>query len=171
MISHRYWTLRFGQDHRAIGRTLTIGPTVFTIVGVAASGFLGETVGEAPDIWTALTADAGRPADVWTGHSTTWLRLIARRRPGISLDDTRAALEPIFTTITHEIAAATKIASFRNQALQSRLGIDEASRGYSAVREQLGGPLYVLMAVVWACPADRLRERATSFWRAPPFAA
>ena len=149
VISHRFWTRRFGQDHRAIGRTVTIGPTVFTVAGVAAPGFLGETVGEAPDIWTPLTADAGvRPADVWTGHSTTWLRLVARRRPGISIDDTRGALEPIFTTITHEIAAATKIASFRNQALQSRLGIDEGSRGYSAVRERLGGPLYVLMAVV-----------------------
>ena len=137
VISHRYWTRRFGQDHRAIGRIVTIGPTVFTIAGVAAPGFLGETVGEAPDIWTPLTADAGRPADVWTGHSTTWLRLVARRRPGVTIDETRAALEPIFTTITHEIAAATKIASFRDEALQSRLGIDEGSRGYSPVRERL----------------------------------
>jgi predicted permease len=148
VISHRYWTRRFGQDHRAIGRTVTIGPTVFTIAGVAAPGFLGETVGEAPDLWTPLTAEAGRPADVWRGHSTTWLRLIARRRPGVTIDDARAALEPVFTTITHEMAAATKIASFRNQALQSRLGIDEASRGYAPVRERLGGPLYALMAVV-----------------------
>jgi predicted permease len=148
VISHRYWTRRFGQDHRAIGRTVTIGPTVFTIAGVAAPGFLGETVGEAPDVWTPLTADVGRPADVWTGHSTTWLRLVARRRPSTTVDDAHAALEPIFTTITHETAAATKIASFRNQALQSRLGIDEGSRGYSPVRERLGGPLYVLMAVV-----------------------
>src|SRR5688572_2081387 len=60
VISHRYWTRRFGQDPRAIGRTVTIGPTVFTIAGVAAPGFLGETVGEVPDIWTPLTADAGR---------------------------------------------------------------------------------------------------------------
>ena len=148
VISHRYWTRRFGQDPRAIGRSVTIGPTVFTITGVAAPGFLGETVGEAPDIFTPLTADAGRPADVWTGHSTTWLRLVARRRPGVTIDDARAALEPVFTTITHEMAAATKIASFRNEALQSRLGIDEGSRGYSPVRERIGGPLYVLMAVV-----------------------
>ena len=148
VISHRYWTRRFGQDHRAIGRTVTIGPTVFTITGVAAPAFLGETVGEAPDIWTPLTADATRPASVWTGHSTTWLLLVARQRPGVTVDDTRAALEPIFTTITHEIAAATKIASVRNQALQSRLGIDEGSRGFSPVRERLGGPMSVLMVVV-----------------------
>jgi predicted permease len=148
VISHRYWTRRFGQDHRAIGRTVTIGPTVFTIAGVAAPGFLGETVGEAPDIWTPLTADVGRPADVWTGHSTTWLRLFGRRRPTTTVDDARAALEPIFTTMTHEMAAATKIASFRNQALQSRLGIEEGSRGFSPVRERLGDPLYVLMAIV-----------------------
>jgi predicted permease len=148
VISHRFWTLRYGQDPRAIGRTITIGPTVFTVAGVAPAGFAGETVGEAPDVWTPLTADTGRPADVWSGHSTTWLRLIARRRPGVTLDQTRAAFDPIFTNITHEMAASTKIASFRDHALQSRLGIDEAHRGYSPVRERLAAPLYLLMAVV-----------------------
>ena len=148
VISHRYWTRRFGQDPRAIGRTMTIGPTVFTIAGVAPAGFLGETVGEAPDIFTPLTVQPEAPSFLWTGHSTTWLRLIARQRPGITVEQTKAALEPIFTDITREIAAATKIASFRNQALQSRLGVDEASRGYSPVRERLADPLYVLMAVV-----------------------
>jgi predicted permease len=148
ILSHQYWTRRFGQDVRAIGRTVTIGTTVFTIVGVAAPRFVGETVGEAPDVFTPLTIQPDAPPFVWKGHSTTWLRLMARPRAGKTRDEINAALAPVFTTITREMAAETKIASVRNQALQSRLGIHEASRGLSPVRENLSAPLSVLMAVV-----------------------
>jgi predicted permease len=59
-----------------------------------------------------------------------------------------AALEPVFTAITREIASETKIASFRDQALQSRLVIEDGSRGMSPVRANLAAPLYLLTGVV-----------------------
>ena len=148
VLSHRYFVRRFGQDERAIGRTITIGPTVFTIVGIAAPGFLGETIGETPDIWTPLTIQPDAPPYLWTGHSTTWLRVLARRESGMTLDETRAALEPIFAGIVRERAAVEKIASFREQALQSKLGIEDSGHGISPVRDNLSAPLYVLMALV-----------------------
>ena len=148
VLSHRYFVRRFGRDERAIGRTITIGSTVFTIVGAAAPGFLGETVGETPDIWIPLTIQPDAPSHLWTGHSTTWLRLLARRQAGVTLDETRAALEPIFAGIVRERAAVEKIASFRDQALQSKLGIEESGRGISPVRDNLSAPLCALMALV-----------------------
>ena len=148
VLGHRYWTRRFGQDAGAMGRTITIAATVFTIVGVAAPEFRSETVGELPDVWTPLTIQPDAPAYLWIGHSTTWLRIIARRRPAITLDETRAAFEPAFAAIVRERAAAEKIASFREHALQSMLGLDDGSRGLSPVRDNLSGPLYLLMAVV-----------------------
>lgn len=147
VVSHRYWTRRFGQDHRAIGRTLTIGPTVFTIVGVAAPGFFGETVGEAPDVWTPLTIQPGAPA-LWSGHSTTWLRVLARRKADVTVEQARAELDSIFANIRRENAAALSDRGFREQALKAQLTVEDGSRGLSPVRERLSGPLYILMAVV-----------------------
>ena len=148
VLSHHYWSQRFGQDHRAIGRTIAIGATVFTIVGVAAAGFTGETVGETPDIFTPLTIQPEAPPFLWKGHSTTWLRLVGRSRIGRSMEEVHAALEPPFTAITRDIAAETKIASFRDQALRRRLVVEDGSRGLSPVRENLSTPLYLLMTVV-----------------------
>ncbi len=159
VLSYRYWARRFGQDGRAMGRTITIAATVFTIVGVAATDFRSETVGELPDVWTPLTIQPDAPTYLWTGHSTTWLRVIARRRPGITLDETRAALEPVFAAIVRERAAVEKIASSRDQALQSTLGLEDSSRGLSpSTRQPVRAPLSP-HGRRRARPSDRLRQR------------
>ena len=43
-ISHAYWARRFQKDPSAIGRTLSVNGTAFTIIGVAQEGFDGEIV-------------------------------------------------------------------------------------------------------------------------------
>src|SRR5215203_2522831 len=76
VLSHAYWTRRFGGDPSVIGRTFRLRAQPFTIVGVAPSGFSGETNGEAPDMWLPMTAQPDAPEWLWKGHSTTWLGLI-----------------------------------------------------------------------------------------------
>ena len=55
VVSHRYWQERLGRDPNVAGRTIRISATPITIVGVAPSGFFGEEVGVAPDLWIPLT--------------------------------------------------------------------------------------------------------------------
>ena len=45
VISHGYWTRRFGMDAAAVGRTIHLSQTPFTIVGVAPREFFGLEVG------------------------------------------------------------------------------------------------------------------------------
>ncbi len=148
IISHGYWQRRFGRDPGVIGRTFTFKGTVFTIVGVAAAEFFGETVGEAPDVWTPVTVQPMAPSWLWNGHGVTWLRIVARRNPEITLAQARANLEPIFERMQHEIAARMKESRFRQQVLAMRLELDDGSRGISQLRERFSLPLRILMAVV-----------------------
>ena len=148
VLSDAYWTRRFGRDPAVIGRSFRLKGTAFTIVGVAPRGFSGESPGETLDLWMPLTAQPGAPAWLWHGHSTTWLRLLARRRSGVTLAQAGAALEAVYARIRDDIAAGTDSSEFRASVLESRLAVSEASRGASRLRDNLSGPLLLLMAIV-----------------------
>ncbi|HEY7510973.1 MAG TPA: ABC transporter permease, partial [Vicinamibacteria bacterium] len=147
VISERYWTRRFGRSPAVVGRTFRLRSRSFAIVGVTPRGFTGDSAGESVDLWLPLSAQPGTPAWVWAGHSTTWLRIVARLRPGVTLADARAGLEPVYARIREEVAAGTDSAEFRAGVLGSGLAVSEASRGASRLRENLSAPLLVLMAI------------------------
>ena len=148
VFSDAYWARRFGRDPRVIGRGFRLRGATFSIVGVAPRGFSGESAGEAVDIWLPLSAQPGAPPWLWSGHSTTWLRVLGRRRSGISLAQARAGLEPVYERIRDDIAAGTESPEFRRTVLDSRLLVSESSRGSSRVRDIFATPLFVLTAIV-----------------------
>jgi predicted permease len=148
VVSDAYWTRRLGRDPTVIGRSFRLKATTFIIVGIAPPGFSGDSAGEAVDLWMPLSAQPGAPAWLWSGHSTTWLRIVARRRAGVSLAQARAGLEPVYERIRDDIAAGTDSSEFRQSVLGSRLAVSEASRGSSRLRDNLSAPLLVLMAIV-----------------------
>jgi predicted permease len=148
VLSDAYWTRRLGRDPSVIGRSFRLRTAAVTIVGVAPRGFFGETMGEGVDIWMPLSAQPGAPAWLWSGHSTTWLRILARRQPGITLAQARAGLEPVYQRIRAEIAGDTDSPDFRKSTLESRLAVSEASGGSSRLRDNLSEPLLILMGIV-----------------------
>ena len=148
VLSDSFWARRFGRDRSVIGRSFRFRATRFTIVGVAPRGFFGETGGEAPDIWMPLTTQPGAPPHLWEGHSTTWLALLARLRPGVTLVEAQATLDPVYGRIRDEVARGTDSAEFRSSVLESRLAVSEASGGSSRLRGPLSTPLLLLMGIV-----------------------
>ena len=148
ILSEAFWTSRFGRDPAVIGRSFRLRSATFTIVGVARRGFSGESPGEAVDVWMPIESLPGAPAWLWTGHSTTWLRILARLRPETSIERARAALEPSYQRLRTEIASGAEGREYRASVLESRLLVTPASRGSSPLRHNLTAPLVVLMAVV-----------------------
>jgi predicted permease len=148
VLSDTYWTRRFGRDPAVIGRSVRLRAAAFTIVGVAPHGFFGETSGESPDLWVPLTAQPGAPSYLWTGHGTTWLRILVRRRPGLTLAQTRAGLDPVYGRIRNEIVAGETNPQFRTRLLDSRLDVSEGRGGSSVLRDHLSVPLLILMGIV-----------------------
>jgi predicted permease len=148
VVSDAYWARRLGRDPAAIGRSFRLRAKAFRIVGVAPRAFSGDSAGEAVDIWMPLSSQPGAPPWVWQGHSTTWLRILGRRRSGIELAQARAGLEPVYARVRDDIAAGTDSPEFRRSVLESRLMVSEASRGSSRLRDNFSTPLLVLMAIV-----------------------
>ena len=148
VLSDAYWARRFGRDPTVIGRGFRLRGATFNIIGVAPRGFSGESAGEAVDIWMPLSAQPGAPSWLWRGHSTTWLRILGRRRPAVSFAQARAGLEPVYERVRDEIAASEKSPEFRRSVLDSRLLVSESSRGSSRVRDNFATPLLVLTAIV-----------------------
>lgn len=148
VLSDAYWTRRFGRDPSVIGRTFRFKATRFAVVGVAPRGFFGDTAGESPDLWVPLTSQPGAPSWLWTGHSTTWLAVLGRLRPGVTFAQARAGLETVYARIRDDVASGTESRAFRESVLASRLLVERASSGSSRLRRPLTAPLAILMAVV-----------------------
>lgn len=56
VISHRFWTRRFGSSPSTLGKTIVVNGTPLTIVGVAPPEFFGVIIGNAPDIFIPSAA-------------------------------------------------------------------------------------------------------------------
>ncbi|MEP6574682.1 MAG: ABC transporter permease, partial [Gemmatimonadota bacterium] len=90
MLGDVFWKRRYNADPRVLGKVLDIDGQPYTIVGVGPSGFHGLS-GRA-DFWLPILS---RPADdvnqAWM-HSFT---LIARRKPGVTVQQSDAAVQQL----------------------------------------------------------------------------
>ena len=57
VASYGWWRDRLGGDASVSGKTISIGPATYTIVGVAAPGFSGVSVGQSPNLWIPLSME------------------------------------------------------------------------------------------------------------------
>jgi predicted permease len=154
VISHRLWTSRFGADPAAIGRSLTLNGTPFTIIGVAPPSFFGTSVGEMVDIWIPLAAVPavqnplpGRPP-LRTDVDAGWLTVMGRLKPGVTQEAARRDLDVAYSRFLRHTFGAP--GAQRPDLVSQRLDIGEGSRGVSVMRDELGGALVVLMVLVGA---------------------
>lgn len=76
VLSHDYWTRRFGQDPNVIGRTFRMGTDLYEIVGVCEKRFTGTEPGTMVDVFVPTMMNASvRRTD------STWLRPLIRIEP------------------------------------------------------------------------------------------
>jgi putative ABC transport system permease protein len=92
VVSHRLWEQRFGGDPRTVGRTVRVDGREVQIVGVMPNGFSFPY--EGIDIWTP---SGWKPE--WREQEffrrAHWLRVIARLRPGATLEQASAQLQAV----------------------------------------------------------------------------
>ncbi|HKZ02263.1 MAG TPA: ABC transporter permease [Pyrinomonadaceae bacterium] len=107
VLSFGGWQRYFGGDKQVIGRTLALSGTAYTVVGVLPPNFQFAPRGSA-DIWVPLV-----PTETQLSRRFMhWVNVIARLKPGITLDQAQAGMQPIAQHIASEYAdshAGTKI--------------------------------------------------------------
>ena len=179
VISYDFWQRRFGALRQAqgvpslsrdgaadaIGRSLTIEHIPFTIVGVMPPDFFGPDVGRAFDVIIPIGAEPlvkGR--ETWLdGRSTWWLTVMARLKPGQTLDAATTAMR----VVQPQIKEATDPGW--EGYLKDPFTMIPGAGGDSALRRRYERPLVIVMIIVAlvlviACAniANLLLARATA---------
>lgn len=105
VLSYGYWQRQFGGDPQIVGRTVTVGTTPVTVLGIMPADFafpytsmllasVSFTRATEADMWVPMTLTPGRPAGA--------LRLIGgigRLRTGVTIAQARAELGAIATRL------------------------------------------------------------------------
>jgi putative ABC transport system permease protein len=94
MVTEDFWRKRMQGDPNVVGRSITLGGAPHTIVGVLpAMPF--SWVGPAAEVWTTKPFQiAGLPYErIMRGSS--FLRVVGRLKPGITIEQARAAMPPL----------------------------------------------------------------------------
>ncbi|HEU4387138.1 MAG TPA: ABC transporter permease, partial [Blastocatellia bacterium] len=99
VFSYRYWEERFNGDPAVIGKQISINGVTFTVIGVTPRGFDGTgQVGSAPELFLPIATETliNPQRQRMVGAGWWWLRLMARLKPGATMEQARAQLETAF---------------------------------------------------------------------------
>ena len=99
VISHAAWQRRFGSDPAAVGRTIRVGSTPLTIVGVAPAGFFGVAPGIAPEVFVPIAGRHTAADSVFVAVTSSWLHMMARLKDGVSQAQAEAALQTVWPQV------------------------------------------------------------------------
>lgn len=142
VLSWSYWKSRFNLDPAILGKRIVVENVPVTIIGVAPRDFFGLQFGFQPDVWIPFAV--GRRIDPHGAASLGALRLIARLKPNVSIEQARSEMAGLFRWTLNERTGASKDPLMR----QLRFTVEPAGSGLStAVRDRFAKPLTALMAV------------------------
>jgi predicted permease len=148
VISYGYWQRRFGLNPSAVGQPVSLNNTPFTIIGVTPPQFFGVIGGSAPDVFLpSMTADSILPPRLRARRGPLPF-VMARLIPGVSEKQAAAALTVEFQQ-ARLAEAGSQLSPEGQQAIrQQTLALTPAGRGFSALRQQYGAALRLLMGLV-----------------------
>ncbi|MGC1089103.1 MAG: ABC transporter permease [Candidatus Acidiferrum sp.] len=98
VISDGYWKNHYHSDRLAIGSTLRINRTPFTIIGVAPEGFHGSRSGLDYELWTPITMYGQLThTGVWMlrDRNTRNFTMLARLAAGVTLEQARGEVQAL----------------------------------------------------------------------------
>ena len=158
VLSHDFWRRRFASDPAVVGATMVVNKVSMQIVGVAAPGFAGLSVGSRVDLWLPVTMQA--EVRYYTNNSSensdtrkpwvpqdgiAFLNIVARLP-----DEATRAAAPARMAEVHRQSVEAQAKELldpaqRERRLREQLELVPAWRGFSLVRESYTEPLRVLM--------------------------
>ena len=152
VLSHNYWESRLGRDPSVLGRTLIVNGHPMTVVGVAAEGFDGTTLGARPDIFVPLTmrGEMERGFNRWDDRRVYWAYVFARLRPGVTPERASEEINTRYSALINEVEAPLQdgmseatLTRFRARSIV----IEPGYRGQSSVHGEAEIPLRMLLAI------------------------
>jgi predicted permease len=152
VLGYDYWKTRFAGDASVIGREILVNDHKLTVIGVAQPGFLGTERLFTTQIYIPIMMAQEIDGDKLDDRRRRWVQVFARRKPGVTLAQAGASLEPIFHRIIawevqqKEFAHAS--AYTREQFLRMRIEAGPGGKGQNVAEQFLSAPLWAVMGMV-----------------------
>ena len=175
VISHTYWQTAFGERSDAIGAKMQIGPTLYSIIGVAPDGFVGLWPAKPPIAYIPITNYAAvsaktigslRQGQWWNTYSWGWMSMMARRKPGVSIAQANAdltqAMRLSYLAESKEQAGNPPIELAKPHAIVASIldGRGPNASSVSKVAVWVGGVAIIVLLIACANVANLLLARA-----------
>jgi predicted permease len=147
VLSHDYWTHRFGQDPKVIGRTFRLGNDLYQIVGVADAPFTGTEPGTMTDIFAPVIMHPD------LGNSNySWLRTWVRLKRGVAAEPVRQKLQATNRAFQEERGKGAGLKEIDQERfgniINQAVVLQPAAAGVSEMQENSRPSLTVLGVVV-----------------------
>ena len=160
VLSHALWQSRFGGDPNVVGRTITVNAEPLTVIGVAPEAFAGTELGVRAQIFAPLTMywrlQPNFPREAVGNRGFGWVRLFARLRPDVSVEQASAGINTLYSVILRDIEAPLRAmpADDLPRFLQGQVTLLPGARGQGTIEGAaqslallLGVTLLVLLIV------------------------
>lgn len=152
VLSHAYWTRRFGGDPGILNKSLLVNNTELTVVGVAQAGFAGIQVGQSADVFVPLMMKGQMTPErndllEWNNY---WLAVMGRVKPGLSMAQVQTGINAPYPALLQE--QLTKIKGWNEQKrqkfLDKKLSLLPGGKGRTVLQRDSGQSLSALFVMV-----------------------
>lgn len=148
-----------------LGTSITINATKYTIIGIASRGFEGDAVGRPVDVWIPMMMQSEAMPELpeLLKRENGFLRIVMRLKPGVTVAQAQAAIQPTYRN--HEItrAGANASAEFRRSLEADPLQLVSIEHGYMRERGLAAQSFSILITLVGAVLVIACANVATLF--------
>jgi predicted permease len=103
VLSYGLWARRFGADPNVVGKIVHLNGHPFTIIGVAPRPFFGTIVGiDAQYFVPMMMQPQVLPAESVEDRNPTFVHIMGRLNPGMSISQAQADLSPLAANLAAE---------------------------------------------------------------------
>lgn len=163
VISHGFWSRRFGSNPGAIGSTIHLNNSPFTVIGVAPKRFTSANRGFAPDVWVLVSMNAqlipGSSEETLNDRNERWLEVMGRLKPGASREQAQSVMTSVGENLQRLYPRPTPESFIVTSGEKGNLGtlVDITSPLI-----YLAGIVFFLLLIACANIANLLLARATA---------
>lgn len=159
ILSYGTWQRQFGGDRGVVGRLVTLDGDGYAVIGVMPREFENILAATA-EIWSPTQYDPSHIGDVKSSEWGNHLRLVGRRKAGVSFEQARTDLDAIARTQVEEFPRV-KWASLRSGFILDSLKGD-VTRGVRPALLAVFGAVVLVLLIACVNVTNLLLARGAS---------
>lgn len=165
VLSHSYWRSRYGERSDILGALLRIGPESYRVIGVAPARFDGINDLRVPIGYLPITRyGAARDPRYASRYNWSWVEMLVRRSPGVTLDAAAADLTNAYRRSWQQLQGSST-PSFESAQAHATPGPIQVARGPlagpdSRVVKWVSGVAAIVLLIACANVTNLLLVRA-----------